>query len=91
MPSGVLFAHGSRFGGHTLYVKDNRLHYDYNFVGMHEQKIVATEDVPIGDNLILSASFAKDAQDTPGVCTGSPVALPRRQEGRRGTDQDPAR
>ncbi len=32
---GVLFAHGSRFGGHALYVKDNRLHYVYNFVGMH--------------------------------------------------------
>ena len=31
---GVLFAHGSRFGGHALYVKDNRLHYVYNFVGM---------------------------------------------------------
>ena len=31
---GVLFAHGSLFGGHALYVKDNRLHYVYNFVGM---------------------------------------------------------
>ena len=31
---GVLFAHGSRFGGHALYVKDNRLHYVYNFVGI---------------------------------------------------------
>ena len=41
---GVLFAHGSRFGGHALYVKDNRLHYVYNFVGMFEQKVVATED-----------------------------------------------
>ena len=30
---GVLFAHGSRFGGHALYVKDNRLHYVYSFVG----------------------------------------------------------
>ena len=38
---GVLFAHGSRFGGHALYVKDNRLHYVYSFVGMVEQKIVA--------------------------------------------------
>ena len=38
---GVLFAHGSRFGGHALYVKDNRLHYVYNFVGSVEQKIVA--------------------------------------------------
>ena len=31
---GVLFAHGSRFGGHALYVKDNRLHYVNNFVGI---------------------------------------------------------
>ncbi len=30
---GVLFAFGSRFGGHALYIKDNRLHYVNNFVG----------------------------------------------------------
>jgi hypothetical protein len=53
---GVLFAHGSRFGGHALYVKDNRLHYVYSFVGMFEEKIVGAEDVPIGEKLILSAS-----------------------------------
>jgi arylsulfatase A-like enzyme len=67
---GVLFAHGSRFGGHSLYVKDNRLHYVYNFVGMLEQKIVGTEEVPAGKNLILSASFDKDGEDPPGVATG---------------------
>ncbi len=67
----MLFAHGSHFGGHTLYVKDNRLHYVYNFVGMVEQKIVATEDVPVGDNLLLSAEFVKDSEDAPGVvCSG---------------------
>ena len=58
------------FGGHALYVKDNRLHYVYNFVGMIEQKIVATEDLPTGENLILSASFDKDGEDPPGVATG---------------------
>ena len=67
---GVLFAHGSRFGGHALYVKDNRLHYVNNFVGMMEQKIDATEDVPTGENLILSASFDKDGEDPPHVSTG---------------------
>ena len=67
---GVLFAHGSRFGGHALYVKDNRLHYVNNFVGMFEQKVVATEDLPIGENLILSASFDKDGEDPPRVATG---------------------
>jgi arylsulfatase len=67
---GVIFAHGARFGGHTLYVKDNRLHYVYSFVGIMEQRVVATEDVPTGENLILSASFDKDGEDPPGVATG---------------------
>jgi arylsulfatase len=68
---GVLFAHGSRFGGHSLYVKENRLHYVYNFVGMLEQVVVGTEDVPTGENLILSASFDKDGEDPPGVAAGT--------------------
>jgi arylsulfatase len=67
---GVLFAHGARFGGHALYVKDNRLHYVNNFVGMTEQKIDATEDLPVGEDLILSASFDKDGEDPPGIATG---------------------
>ena len=67
---GVLFAHGSRFGGHALYIKDNRLHYVYNFVGSREQRIVATQDVPTGDKLILSASFDKEGEDSPGVAAG---------------------
>jgi arylsulfatase len=68
--NGVLFAHGARFGGHSLYVKDNRLHYVNSFVGMFEQKVDATEDVPTGENLILSASFDKDGEDPPHVSTG---------------------
>ena len=67
---GVLFAHGARFGGHALYVKDNKLHYVNSFAGMFEQKVDATEDVPIGDDLILSASFEKDGEDPPNVATG---------------------
>jgi arylsulfatase len=67
---GVLFAHGSRFGGHALYIKDSRLHYVNNFVGLMEQKIDATQDVPTGVDLILSASFDKDGEDPPGVSTG---------------------
>jgi len=67
---GVLFSQGARFGGHTLYVKDNRLHYVNSFVGMFEQKIDATEDLPVGENLILAASFEKDGEDPPHVSTG---------------------
>ena len=67
---GVLFAQGARFGGHALYIKDNRLHYVNSFVGMFEQQVVATEDVPTGTDLILSASFEKDGEDPPHVATG---------------------
>jgi arylsulfatase len=68
---GVLFAHGSRFGGHALYVKDNRLHYVNSFVGSLEQKIVSDEDVPTGEKLILSAAFEKEGEDPPGVSAGT--------------------
>ncbi len=68
---GVLFAQGSHFGGHALYVKDNRLHYVYNFVGSVLQTIVASEELPTGEKLILSAAFEKDGEDPPGVSTGT--------------------
>jgi hypothetical protein len=68
---GVLFAHGSRFGGHALYVKDNRLHYVYSFVGSREQKIIADTDLPTGDGLILSAAFEKEGEDPPGLAVGT--------------------
>ena len=58
------------FNGHALYIKDNRLHYTYNFVGSAEQRVIATEEVPVGVHLILSASFGKDGEDPPGTATG---------------------
>jgi hypothetical protein len=60
---GVLFAQGSRFGGHALYLKDGKLHYVNNYVGEEEQMVVASADIPTGDNLILSASFEKKSQE----------------------------
>ena len=45
--SGVIFAHGSRFGGHTLFIKDKKLHYVYNFLGIKpEQDFVSPELKP---------------------------------------------
>jgi arylsulfatase len=64
---GVLFAMGSRFGGHALYVKDDRLHYVNNFVGSIEQHVDGSEDIPTGENLILSASFDKDGNEADGA------------------------
>jgi arylsulfatase len=44
---GVIFAHGSRFGGHTLFIKDMKLHYVYNFLGIKpEQKFISEKLKP---------------------------------------------
>src|SRR6266851_1351209 len=67
---GVVFAHGSRFGGHALYVKDGRLHYVYNFVGSFEQKISSSKSVPTGAST-LSAIFTKEGEDPPHVANGT--------------------
>ena len=52
--------------------------------------VVGTEDIPTGENLILSASFDKDGKEADRAHR-DPLALPRRHEGRRRPDQDPAR
>ena len=37
--SGVIFAHGSRFGGHSLFIgEDSKLHYVYNFLGIADKQ-----------------------------------------------------
>ena len=46
---GVIFAHGSRFGGHSLFIKDHKLYYVYNFLGSKpEQKFVSSEELKPG-------------------------------------------
>jgi arylsulfatase len=65
---GVLFAQGSRFGGHALYVKDRKLKYVYNFVGLQEQVVESTETVPTG-HVILSASFEREGDAMPAEGT----------------------
>jgi arylsulfatase A-like enzyme len=67
---GVVFAHGSRFGGHTLYVKDGRLHYVYDFVGSFEQKISSSKPVSAGAST-LSAIFTKEGENPPHVANGT--------------------
>jgi arylsulfatase A-like enzyme len=62
--SGVLFAHGSRFGGHALYIKDGKLKYVYNWVGLLEQIVESTERIPTG-HAVLSASFRREGDTMP--------------------------
>jgi arylsulfatase len=66
--SGVLFSHGARFGGHSLYIKDSKLKYVYNFVGSKEQIVESTKVVPTG-NVIFGASFEKEGDSMPTTGT----------------------
>jgi hypothetical protein len=45
----VLIAHGGRVGGYSLFVKDDRLHFVYNFLGRDFFTIVSDAEVPQGD------------------------------------------
>lgn len=45
---GVLLAQGGVAGGFVFYVKDGRLHYVHNYLGLHEYKVTAAKDVPKG-------------------------------------------
>ena len=65
---GVLFSHGARFGGHSLYVKDGKLKYVYNFVGSNEQMIESTKEIPTG-KVFLSAAFEREGEAMPTTGT----------------------
>lgn len=55
---GVLIAQGGKFGGWTLFVKDNYLHYEHNFIGMAHYRIVADVPLPTGE-VQLAFRFTK--------------------------------
>ncbi len=64
---GVLFSHGGRFGGHSLYIKDGRLHYVYNWLGEKEQKLTSGVNVPVG-KCTLGVRFSMEGfEDTSPV------------------------
>jgi len=47
--SGVIFAHGSRFGGHSLFIKNRKLYYVYNFLGIKpEQQFISSQELSPG-------------------------------------------
>ena len=59
--SGVIFAHGSRFGGHALFLKDQKLHYVYNFLGIKpEQHLVSPEPLTPG-KYTLGMEFVRES------------------------------
>jgi arylsulfatase len=49
---GVIFAHGSRFGGHSMFIKDRKLNYVYNFLGIGDEQKFESKELPTGKHAI---------------------------------------
>ena len=47
-PDGVILSQAGRFGGWSLYVKDGKPMYTYNFLGLSASKVAATQALPEG-------------------------------------------
>ena len=56
---GVIFAQGSRFGGYSLFVKDGRLTFAYNFLGIPPEQRVAA-GAPGPGRHIVGVEFTKE-------------------------------
>jgi arylsulfatase A-like enzyme len=50
--NGVIIAQAGRFGGWTLYMKQGKVHYEYNFFGVERTKIASTASLPAGKHVI---------------------------------------
>ncbi|TXC79835.1 arylsulfatase [Paraburkholderia azotifigens] len=69
--SGVVFAHGSRFGGHTLFLKERKVHYVYNFLGIKpEQEFVSKTDLKPGKHTI-GVEFTREKEGEHGESIGT--------------------
>jgi arylsulfatase len=69
--SGVIFAHGSRFGGHALFLKDRKLHYVYNFLGIRpEQHFVSKVDIKPGKHT-FGVEFVREKAGDKGESIGT--------------------
>ncbi|MFE7853290.1 hypothetical protein [Streptomyces sp. NPDC057403] len=71
---GVVYAHGGVAGGHSLYSKDHRLHYAFNWVGTHLQVVDADQDIPPGKH-VLTAGFAAQGRSTDPAMPGAEGTL----------------
>ena len=64
--NGVILAQAGRFGGWSLYLKDGKPTYAYNFLGLKTYKVAATEVLPAG-KATIRFEFAYDG---PGLGKG---------------------
>jgi Sulfatase len=68
--NGVIIAQGGRFGGWTLYMKDGRIHHEYNYFGVERTNIADASALSAGTH-VIKYEFVPDAAKpgTGGKCT----------------------
>jgi arylsulfatase A-like enzyme len=65
---GVLIAQGGEFAGWTLFIKDGRLIYEHNYLGLERYRVVSTEPVPEGfQHLGLGFEITGQFEITPAL------------------------
>jgi hypothetical protein len=64
---GVIYAHGGVAGGHSLYVKDRRLHYVFNWVGTYLQVVDADRDIAVGKHIFTAEFTATGRNGDPAM------------------------
>jgi arylsulfatase len=67
--SGVIFAHGSRFGGHALFIKDHKLYYVYNFLGIKPEQTFVSKPLTPG-KYTFGVEFTRDTTGKYGESIG---------------------
>lgn len=67
--SGVIFAHGSRFGGHSLFINDHKVFYVYNFLGIRPEQVFSSPPLPPG-RYTLGVGFTRDSTGKNGESVG---------------------
>ena len=62
---GVLFAHGGVAGGHSLYIKDGRLRYTFNWVGTKLQDVVSDQPIAPGHHVYTAEFTVRGKNEDP--------------------------
>jgi hypothetical protein len=68
--NGVIIAQAGRFGGWTLYMKEGKVHYEYNFFGIERTKVGSTASLSAGKHVIkFQYEIDQPKPGTGGKCT----------------------
>ena len=88
--SGVIFAHGSRFGGHALFIKDKKLYYVYNFLGIKPEQSSSRHQLKPG-KYTLGVEFIREEHGKYDESLGKTRLYVNEKVVAEGEMRDPAR